>query len=106
MGERHPIDLHRAGNVLEALLAHVLEFEIEAAGGVLLHPVRYADTAGRGQGLKTGSDVDAVAEDVAVLDNDVALVDADAELDAAGGRNARGPLGHALLHLGSAAQRV
>src|SRR6516225_8027827 len=32
---------------------------------------------------ETGSDVDAIAKDIAVLDDDVADIDADAELDAA-----------------------
>jgi hypothetical protein len=61
---------------------------------------------GSGQRFEARGDVDAVAENVAVLDDDVALMDADAKFDALGGRDARGPLGHVALHCGGAAQRI
>ena len=51
-------------------------------------------------------DVDAVAEDVAVLDDDVADVDADTELDAMVRRQRGIAFGHRRLHLGRATQRV
>ena len=83
------VDPHLAGDVLQLRLAEILEGEVEPSGGVLLHPRRDADAAGLGERFEASGDVDAVAEDVAVLDDDVTLVDADAELDAVGGRAAR-----------------
>ena len=55
-----------------------------------------ADAAGLGEALEAGRDVDAVAEDVAVLDDDVADVDADAEPDAPVLGHGRLALGHAV----------
>ena len=54
--------------------------------------------AGLGDAFKAGGDVDAVAENIAVLDDDVADVDADAELDALVLRHAGIALGHAALN--------
>jgi len=59
-----------------------------------------------GQTFEPGGDVDAVAEDVALLDDDVALVNADAKLDATVRRQWFIALGQSRLHLGCAAQRV
>src|SRR6266851_748401 len=72
----YPIDPYRTGDVLQRLLADVFEGEVQAAGGILLDACRHADATRLGQAFEAGGDVDAV-------DEDVALVDADAELDAA-----------------------
>jgi hypothetical protein len=69
-------------NVLERLLAEVIEDEVESSCGILLHARRNTNGTGLGQTFETCRDIDAVAKDIAVLDNDVALVDADTELDA------------------------
>jgi hypothetical protein len=100
------IGADRAGNVLERLLADVLEGEVEAARGVLLNPGRDADAAGLGQPVETGGDVDAVAEDIAILDHNVADIDADAELDAAICRHRGVALGQSRLYLGRASESV
>jgi len=65
-----------------------------AARRILLNAGRDADAARLGQAFEACCDIDAIAEDVAVLDNDVTLVDADAELDA----TAQGYWGVALGH--------
>ena len=57
---------------------------------------------GVGQALEPGGDVDAVAEDVVVLDDHVAEIDADPELDPAGRRHVGVALGHPALDLGGA----
>src|SRR5579864_5819731 len=98
--------MHRAGDVLEALLADVLEGEVEAAGGVFLDAGRDADATGLGQGFEARGNVDPIAEDVAVLDDDVADIDADAELDVLGGRDASGPFCDGALPVDRTAQRV
>ncbi len=78
---RDAVNPHRTGDVLQLLVAQIVEGKVEPAGGVLLDPGRDADPAGVGQGFEAGGDVDPVAENVAVLDNNVALVDPDAEFD-------------------------
>jgi len=46
---------------------------------MVVDAARDADTAGLGQPLETHGDIDAIAEDVAVLDHDIADIDADAK---------------------------
>jgi hypothetical protein len=99
-------DAHRPCDVLERLLADVLEGNLKAACGILLNAPRDADTARLGQAFEPRGHVYPVAQDVAVLDDDVPLVDADAELDAVVRPGARVPLGHRLLNLNRAAQRT
>ena len=73
---------------------------------MVVHRARYADAARLGQCLQPRRDIDAVAEDVVVLDNDVAEIDADAERDTP----ILGQLGvaihHRALDLGGAADRI
>jgi hypothetical protein len=69
-------------DVFERLLAHVFESEVEAARRIFLNARGDTDTARLGEAFEAGRDIDAVSEDVAVLDDDVALVNADAEFDA------------------------
>src|SRR5205814_2297170 len=97
---------NRADNVFNALLAQVIEDQVEPAGHVFLHPRRDANPARFGQSFKTGGDIDAVAENIAVLDNDISDIDADPELDPLRDSDAGIPDGHRLLHLYGAAQRV
>ena len=76
------VDAHRPGDVLDALLAEVLEAEIELVAHLVAHDAADADAAGLGERFEAGSDVDAVAENVVAVDDDVAEIDADAKLDA------------------------
>jgi hypothetical protein len=59
-----------------------LEGEVQAARDILLNAGRDADAAWLGHAFEASRDIDAVAEDVAVLDDDVADIDADAPFDA------------------------
>ena len=68
---------HRPGDVLDRMLAGVLEVRAERAD-LLVHRLREADPAGLGQPLEAGDDVDALAQDVVAVDHDVAEIDADA----------------------------
>jgi hypothetical protein len=104
--DRHAIYPDRSCDILEALLAQILEGEIEATGGVLLHPRRDADAARLGQTLQPRRDVDAVAEDVAILDNDVALMNADAEVETAVLRHSGIARRHSALHSDGTAQCI
>jgi hypothetical protein len=93
-----PIDPHWTGNVLERLIAHAFQGEVEAARSVFLNAHRDADTARLGQAFEPSRNVDAVAEDVA-------LMDADPEFDAAVRKQRGIAFGYCRLQLGSAAKR-
>jgi len=102
----HAVNPDGARNVLQLLLAHVLEGKIELTRSVSPHPSRNTDPAGFGQGFEPRRDVHSIPEDVVVLDDHVALMKADTELDAFVRRRGRIPLGHARLHLGRAPQGI
>ena len=61
---------------------------------------------GCGDAFQPRGDVDAVAENVAVLDDDVADMDADAKLDALVGEHIRVALRHSALQLDGAADGI
>ena len=100
------IDPHRPGDVLDLLLAQILEGQIEPAAHVFLHRAGDEDPARLGQCLEPRGDVDAVAEDVVALDDDVAEIDADAKFDAPVRGEPAVPLGHRLLHRDGAAHGI
>src|SRR6516162_4850168 len=100
------VHAHRSCNVLERLVAHVLEGEIKLTRGILLHARGDTDAAGLGRCFEPCSDVDTVAKDVAVLDHNVAHIDTDPKLDSLVRRYRRVALGHAGLQLGCTAQRI
>ena len=105
-GEPHSVDPHRAGNVLEALLSHVVEGEVETPGYVLLNTGGHANASGLGQTFQPSRDVHPVSEDVVVLHNDVALVNADPKLDAIVARFTGISLTHSVLPLGRTTQCI
>ena len=71
-----------------------------------MHDVGDAKAAGFGQAFKTGGHVDAVAQDIVLLDHDVADIDADAVLDARFRRLVLLVAAHGLLHLSGAEDGV
>src|SRR5205823_14800156 len=93
-------------DILEALLAEILEDAIEPVPHLVVHDRRHTDPAGLGHALQPRRDVDAVAVDVAVLDNDVARIDPDAEFDAPVLRDRVVALGHPALHRDGAGDRL
>ena len=106
VAEADPIDPEGPRDVLELLLALIDEADIDPAFAILLDPRRHADTAGIRQSFETRGHVDAVAENVAILDDDVADIDADPELDPAVRRHIRVALGHAALDVDGAADGI
>ena len=87
-------------------LAQVVEREVELAVDFLVHFGGNPDPACLGQRFDARRDVDAIAEDVVLVDDDVADVDADAVLDLLFRRHAGIALGHAALHVHRAANRI
>src|SRR5258708_29443179 len=63
------------------MLAHILKGYVELVAHLVADDAADANTAGVGQTLQSGGEIDSVAENVALVDDDVALMDAEAELD-------------------------
>jgi hypothetical protein len=71
----------RTRNVFELLLAAVLEWKLQPTGHVLVNTTRDADSSRRAERLKPSRHIDAVAEDVLIVNNNVTLVHTDPEFD-------------------------
>ena len=91
---------------MHALLAQIVEFEGQPVAHLVVHGARDADPAGLGQRFEPRRDIDAVAQDVAVLGDHVAEVDADAKADASVVGETLVAIEHAALHFGGTAHRV
>jgi len=105
-GVAHPVDAHRPGNVLDLLLAQILEDKGQPVAHLVVDRIGDEHPAGIGQGFDASGDVDAVAIEVVALDDHVAEIDADAQLDAAVHNRTSIPLDHCLLHRDRAAHRI
>src|SRR6185312_4859475 len=77
----HAVDADRPVDVLVALLAHLVEAEVELARDLVVDARGDADAAGLGDALQARRDVHAVAEQIVALHHHVAQVDADAECE-------------------------
>ena len=105
--EPHPEDMDRAGDVLDVLLAEILEGDVvEPVADLIAHGARDADAARLGKHLEARRDIDAVAENIVVLDDHVAEIDADAELNPPRRRNVGIAPRHPALDLGRAQHRI
>src|SRR5262249_58140423 len=93
-------------NIFELLLAGILEIYIDLAPHLAVGIVGDANAARLGNAFQPRSNIDAVAEDVVVLDHDVADVNADPQFDAALRRHARVALSHATLDVDGAARGI
>jgi hypothetical protein len=105
-GQLHAVDAHGTGDVLQVVLAIVEESYVEPTLGILLDACRNGDAAGLCQRLQPRCDVDAIAEDIVLLDHNVADMDAHAELDAAIGGEFGIALRHLTLHVDGAAHGI
>src|SRR6516165_3243834 len=74
--EQHAIHSDGPRNVLELLLAYILEADFETSVDILLHPARNANPTGFGQSLQTCRHVHAVAPYVGAVDDEVTCVNA------------------------------
>src|SRR5215472_18348922 len=105
-GGSNVVGVHRPGDILDLLFAHIVEGEIELALDIAADAAGDADAARLGERFEPRSNIYPIAKYIAVLDNDVALMDADAKRDAPPGRSGGIALGHRLLHLDGAAHRI
>ena len=97
---------HWPGDVLDLLLAHVLKREIELVPHLLVRRRADADPARLGQRFEPGGNIDAVAEDVAILDDDVTDIDAHAKFDPPSRRHGGIADDHFALHLDGTAHGI
>src|SRR5262245_2428317 len=79
--EPHSVDPHWPRNVLELLLAYIVEGDFETPVDILLHPARNTNSARFGQSFQSCRYVHAVAPNVSAVNYDVPGVDAHTELD-------------------------
>src|SRR4029077_4552004 len=79
----NPVDPNRPGDVLDLLLAQILEDKGQPVAHVIMDRIGDEHPAGIGQSLDPRSNVDAIAIEVVALDDDVTEIDADAQFDAA-----------------------
>jgi hypothetical protein len=98
--------LHGSHDVLDALLAPVLERVGELVPDLVAYYPRDADAAGLGQSLQPRGYIDPIAEDVVLLNDHVAEVHSDAECDAFVLGRFGIAFGHPALDLDSAAHRI
>ena len=99
-------DTYRIRDILDRVLAHVFEGDVEPAPRLAVCIVRQADAARLGQRLDAGRNVDAIAVNVVALDDDVAEVDAVAEPDSPILRHIAIALGHAALNVDGAGDGI
>ena len=100
------MDMHRPGDVLDLLLAHVFERKGELVAHLIAHDPADADPARLGQSFQPCRYIDTVTVDIATVFDDVANIDPDAELEAAIGRHIGVSLRHLALHVDGTTHRV
>src|SRR4029453_11874890 len=81
-GRADCISTHRSPDVLDALLAHILEGIVEVVADLVAHRAGNADPAGLSQTPQPRCNVPPIPEDVVVLDDDIAEIDSDPKPDA------------------------
>jgi hypothetical protein len=102
----HTVDPHGTGNVLEVLLASVLEGDLKLTFGIFLNSAGDTYPTGLRKTFQTRRHVHAIAEEVAMVEHDIPDIDADAELDPLFLGHFGIPLSHIALDIDCAPHRV
>jgi hypothetical protein len=97
---------HRLSNILEGLRSHIITGNLYLAPDLPIGVIRHADPARFGDSLKAGSNVDAIAEDVVVIENDITDVNADTKFDPLDLGHIDILFGHAALNFDGAAYGI
>jgi hypothetical protein len=100
------VNVDRPGDILQSLLARVLDVERHLIARVIEDCTRYTYAAGFGERLKSRRDVHAIAIEVAAFDHHVPKVDPDAKLNSFLLRHGGIAFDHALLNLDRAAHCI
>jgi hypothetical protein len=98
--QAHMIDVNRLADVLDGMIAKILELERQLLRDMLVDVGGNADAAGLGQGFQPGRQIDRVAIQAAAVDDDIADIDADAEQHPLAFRQVERLLGKRALDLG------
>jgi hypothetical protein len=99
-------DADRAGDILNRLLAEISEGERELVSDLIIRRARDAQAPRLAESLQAGGNVDAIAENVAVVDDDIAYIDTDAKNDALVLANSCVATEHAALNGNRALHRI
>ena len=99
----HP---HRAVDVLDPLLAQILERQIKAIAHLLVNASRNANPARLREAFQPRRHVDPVAVDIIAVDHHVAQIDPDAELNALVFRKIGVAFGYGSLCLCGSTNRI
>src|SRR5690348_6119884 len=102
----HAIGAHWPCDVLDILLAEILERIRKLVANLVAHDTRDADAARLSQCLQPRSNVDAITVDVVAITDNVAEVDPDTEDDPLVLRGLSIAIDHSPLQLDGAADRV
>src|SRR5882762_11774065 len=102
----HPPCPQRLSNILKQLRPHIITGNLNLAPDLPISIVGHADAARFSNALKASSYVDAIAEDIVVIENDVPDMDTDTELDPVVVRHISVLRGHVMLELRRAVHRV
>ena len=100
------VDADRTRNVLDHLLAHVLETEAELIAYLVVDVARHKDATWFGKRLQPGRHINAVTVDVVIVADNVTDIDADAKFDTPVRRHINIALEHAALNFNGAAHSV
>ena len=82
-----PVNFHRLLYIFELLVARIFERYVNFAAYLPEGVVRYANAARLGEAFESRGNVDAVAENISLLDDDIADVNADADFNTLVGRD-------------------
>src|SRR2546423_6679296 len=93
------MDADRSRNVLDRLLAHILESKAELVANLIVNVARDANSPRLGKRFEPGGHVDAIAVDIVLVADDVPDIDADAKLNAALNRHIGVAFEHAALNV-------
>src|SRR6266699_7349550 len=100
------VNAHRPRDILDLLFTHIPEREVELVAHLVAHDPTDANPARLGQRFESSGDIDAIAEDVALVDDYVTKIDAYAKIDPPFGGDTDVALDHLALDLNRAAHRV
>src|SRR6266853_877247 len=94
--------LHRSRDVLQLDLALVVETYIDPVTDLIVNSTRDRNASRHSDAFEPRCNIDAIAEDIVVVDDDVSQMDADAELDPLGLGYLRVLASHAALNFDGA----
>jgi hypothetical protein len=98
--------LHRSRDVLQRDLALVVETHIDPVTDLIVNSTRDRNASRHSDAFEPRCNIDAIAENIVVIDDDVSQMDADAELDPLGLGYLRVLVSHAALKFDRASRCI